>query len=210
DMRGHGASDVPPPPYRMGQLVSDAEAVLDGLGLRDVLFVGLSLGGMVGQGLAVKRLDLVRAMVLANTGAKIATPAIWEARAEAIRQSGMGAVVDQVLERWFSPGFRRGADLAPWRRMVLDMAPDGYRGGCAAIAGTDFYTPTAGLRLPVLGIAGGEDASTPVDLVRETVGLIPGARTELLRGAGHVSAVEQPEAFAALVAQFAREVGHIR
>lgn len=205
DARGHGQSDCPAPPYRMGALIRDAEALLDHLSLRDCVFLGLGLGGMVAQGLAVKRLDLVRGLILSGTCAKAGQPETWQARAESVQAGGMKAVADAVLARWFA----RGADTGPWRTMLLSQHPQGYAGGCTAIAGTDFYTPTSGLRLPTLGIAGTEDRANPPDLLRETVGLIPGARTELIRRAGHLPCVDHPDAFATHVTRFLREIGHV-
>ena len=92
--------------------------------------------------------------------------------------------------------------------MVTRTPLAGYLGCSAAIAGTDFYTTTAGLRLPLLGIAGSDDGSTPPDLVRETVDLVPGARFALIRGAGHLPVVDQPELWAGHVGQFLRDIGH--
>ena len=208
DKRGHGLSSCPPAPYAMGALVTDAERLLDHLGVRDALFIGLSIGGMIAQGLAVKRADLVRAMVLSNTAAKIGTPAMWDDRIAAIREGGIAALSDAVLERWFTKAFRATPEIAGWRAMLERQPAEGYAGCCAAIAGTDLYTPTSGLRLPILAIAGDADGSTPPDLVRETASLIPGARFELIRGAGHIPPVETPEAFAALVTEFVRATGH--
>ena len=209
DLRGHGASDVPPPPYAMGALISDAEAVCDALSVQDALFVGLSIGGLIGQGLAAKRLDLVRALVLSNTGAKIATRDIWNERIAAVHDQGLDAMADGIMERWFSKPFRTSDAVLPWRQMLVSTAPDGYAGCCAAIAGADFITPTYGLRLPVMAIAGSEDAATPPDLVRETAGLVPGSRFELLRGVGHLPFVEAPEAYAALLTNFIAATGHM-
>ena len=173
DKRGHGLSSAPPAPYSMGALIRDAEALLDHLDVRDCVFVGLSIGGMIAQGLAVKRMDQIRALVLSNTAAKIGTPPIWQDRMVAVRSSGIEALADATMERWFSRDFRASADHLAWRTMMVRQPVDGYLGCCAAIAGTDFYTPTSGLRLPTLGIAGSEDGSTPPDLVRETIDLIP-------------------------------------
>ncbi|WP_372611295.1 3-oxoadipate enol-lactonase [Aquicoccus sp.] len=209
DKRGHGLSSAPPAPYAMGSLVRDAERLLDHLDLRDCVFVGLSIGGMIAQGLAVKRLDLVRAIVLSNTAARIGQPTMWEERISAVRAGGIEALADSILERWFSRPFRDTSEFAGWRHMLTRQPVEGYAGCCAAIAGTDFYTPTSGLRLPCLGIAGSEDGSTPPDLVRETVNLIPGARFELIRRAGHLPCVEQPDAYARLLTDFLREIGHI-
>ncbi|MBB96347.1 MAG: 3-oxoadipate enol-lactonase [Rhodobacteraceae bacterium] len=209
DKRGHGLSSLPRPPYSMGALVKDAERLLDHLQVRNAVMVGLSIGGMIAQGLAVKRLDMVRALVLSNTAAKIGTREMWQDRTRAVEAAGIAPMADAVMERWFSPAFRATSELALWRNMLVRQPADGYAGCCAAIAGTDFYTPTASLRLPVLGIAGTEDGSTPPDLVRETVDLIPGSRFHLIRGAGHLPCVEKPAEYAEALSGFLRDIGHI-
>ncbi len=208
DKRGHGLSSLPPAPYAMGALVRDAERLLDHLEVRDCVFVGLSIGGMIGQGLAVKRLDQVRALVLSNTGAKIGTPEMWEQRIAAVETGGIESLADAVMERWFSKAFRATPELALWRNMLVRQPAQGYAGCSAAISGTDFLTPTSGLRLPALGIAGDEDGATPPDLVRETIGLIPGSRFELIRKAGHLPCVEQPQTYADILSGFLAEIGH--
>ena len=209
DKRGHGLSTCPPAPYSMGALVHDAERLLDALEVRDCVFVGLSIGGMIAQGLAAKRLDQVRAVVLSNTAPKIGTRAMWEERIAMVETQGLGAMSGAIMERWFSREFRESPAVTPWRRMVEVTPTAGYAGCSAAIAATDFYTPTAALRLPALVIGGSEDGSTPPDLVRELADLIPGARFELIRGAGHLPCVERPEEFAALLNEFLKDIGHM-
>lgn len=209
DKRGHGLSSTPPAPYSMGALIRDTEALLDHLKVRDCVFVGLSIGGMIAQGLAVKRLDQVRALVLSNTAAKIATPAQWQDRIRAVQAGGIEALADATMERWFSRDFRASAGHLLWRNMMTRQPVDGYLGCCAAISGTDFYTPTSGLRLPTLGIAGSEDGSTPPDLVRETVDLIPGSQFELMRKSGHLPCVEHPRQYAEVLQRFLSDIGHI-
>ncbi len=209
DTRGHGLSDSPPGPYSMGALVRDAERLLDALGVRDCVFVGISMGGMIAQGLAVKRLDLVRALVLSDTAAKIGTPEMWAARIAAIRQGGIAAMADPILERWFPKPFRETPAFTAWRNMLLTQPVEGYTACCAAISGTDFYTTTASLTLPTLAIAGSEDASTPPDLVRETAELIKGSRFHLIRGAGHLPCADAPAAYAATLTTFLTEIGHV-
>ncbi|MEL7213439.1 MAG: alpha/beta fold hydrolase [Pseudomonadota bacterium] len=202
DMRGHGASAVSKDHFGMGALVADAERAMTRLGMRDAVVVGLSVGGMIAQGLAVKRLDLVRGVVLANTAAKFGQPGPWQARAAAVLTDGMEAVRETTLERWQC----RVEGVEDW---LMGCDPAGYAGVCRAIAGTDFYTPTGGLRLPALGIAGSRDRSTPPDLVRETVDLIPGSRFTLMREAGHVSPLDDPAEFTAHLVTFLKEIGHI-
>ncbi|NRB01940.1 MAG: 3-oxoadipate enol-lactonase [Rhodobacteraceae bacterium] len=209
DKRGHGLSSCPQGDYSMGALVADVETLMEAHGFKDALFVGLSIGGMIAQGLAAKRLDLCRAMVLSNTGAKIGTREMWADRIAAVRTGGIEALADAVMERWFSAPFRAGPGLELWRNMLTRQEDAGYAGCSAAIAGTDFFSSTAALRLPALGIAGSEDGSTPPDLVRETVGLIPGSKFHLIRGAGHLPCVENPEEYAQVLTQFMRDTGHI-
>lgn len=209
DMRGHGGSSCAPAPYTIGALIRDAERVLEHVEARDVVVVGISIGGLVAQGLAAKRLDLVCAAVLSNTAPKIGTRALWEERVNALRSQGPAAMAQQTCARWFSRAFLENADLDPWRRMLEATPTEGYAGCAAAIAGTDFFTPTAALRLPVLAVAGDADGSTPPDLVREMAELIPGAKFTLLRGAGHVPSIDQPEAFAAALNGFLEEIGHL-
>lgn len=209
DMRGHGQSQATPAPYSMGTLVRDAERLLDHLKVRDCVFVGLSIGGMIAQGLAVKRLDQIRALVLSNTAAKIGQPKAWADRIALVQDKGLNAVTDATMEKWFSRAYRLEQDVQPWCELITSQSVEGYTGCCAAISGTDFYTPTSGLRLPALGIAGSEDGSTPPDLVRETVNLIPGSKFQLIRRAGHLPFVEQPDAYAQALTEFLREIGHI-
>lgn len=209
DKRGHGLSSQPVAPYSMGNLVRDAEQLLEYLEVKDCVFVGLSVGGMIAQGLAVKRMDQIRALVLSNTAAKIGTPKIWQDRIAAVRAGGIEALADATMERWFSKSFRASSEMTLWRNMMVRQPAEGYLGCCAAISGTDFYTPTSGLRLPTLGIAGSEDGSTPPDLVRETVELIPGSRFALIRKAGHLPCVERPQEYAEHLGSFLTEIGHI-
>lgn len=209
DKRGHGLSTCPSGPYRMGQLVSDAERLMELTGFRDAVFVGLSVGGLIAQGLAAKRLDLVRAVVLSNTGAKIGTRDLWQDRVDAVTQNGLASLADATMERWFSRDFLGTPALELWRNMLTRQEDAGYAGVSAAIAGTDFWSPTAALRLPALGIAGSEDGATPPDLVRETVGLIPGSKFHLIRRAGHLPCVERPETYAEILTGFLKEIGHV-
>lgn len=207
DLRGHGQSDAPPAPYSMGRLITDAETVMDHLCVTDAAFLGLSVGGMIAQGLAIKRLDLVRALILSNTAARIGNAKLWEDRIAAVSRDGLSALAPSILSRWFG---KLPHDAKALTAMLTATPLSGYTGTCAAIAGTDFYTPTSGLRLPTLGIAGSEDRSTPPDLVRETVDLIPGSRFALMRRAGHLPCLDDPAGYAGHVTRFLRETGHIR
>lgn len=210
DKRGHGLSDCPPGPYSIDMLAEDAGALIDMLDLRDPVFVGLSIGGMIGQCLAAKRPGLLRALVLSNTAAQMGTPEMWEQRMEAIRQGGIAAVAGPVLERWFAPDFRARPEAALWGNMLERTPKDGYLACCAAIAAGDLREGDKGLDLPVLAIAGELDGASPPDVVGATAALIPGARFEIIKGAGHLPCAETPEEHAALIGDFLKETGHVR
>jgi 3-oxoadipate enol-lactonase len=208
DTRGHGLSSCPEGAFGMGSLVRDAEKLMDHLGVADAVFVGLSMGGIIGQGLAVKRLDLVRGLVLSNTGAKIGTPDMWNERIAGVAAEGVESVADATMERWFSKGFRETPELQMWRTMLVRQPAQGYMACMSAIAGSDMIAATSGLRLPALGIGGSEDGSTPPDMMRELMGLIPGSGFELIRKAGHLPCVEQPELYAKHLTRFMDSIGH--
>lgn len=208
DLRGHGDSDTPPAPYTMGSLIRDTERAMDHYGLRDAVVVGLSIGGLIAQGLAVKRLDLVHGLVLSNTAAKIGSAPQWQARIEAVRAGGLAAIHDATMERWLGRNWQTNPALPRLSQSFLATAAEGWIGCASAIAGTDFYETTATLRLPTLAIAGGNDGSTPADLMRETADLIPGHDFRLIRGAGHIPMAEKPEEYAALIRDFLTRIGH--
>lgn len=208
DMRGHGGSDVPAPPYAMGALIRDVERVIDHFGLRDTVIAGVSIGGVIAQGLAVKRLDLVRGLVLSNTAPRIGIAAQWQDRIETVRQGGMEAILEPTLERWLGRRWRDNPAEPRLRALLAATDPQGWIGCAAALSGTDFYETTATLRLPALIIAGTNDGSTPPDLVRETADLIPGSRFALIQGAGHLPMVEKPAEYAALLDTFLTSIGH--
>jgi len=164
---------------------------------------------MIVQGLATKRPDQMRAMVLSNTGARIGTAKLWADRINDVRNGGIEALADPVMERWFSHDFRQSDELIAWRNMLVRQPAEGYIGCSAAIADSDFYATTARLTLPTLGIAGSEDGATPPDLVRETAALVKRSRFHLIRGAGHLPCVEKPGEYAEVLCEFLKEIGHV-
>lgn len=203
DKRGHGLSDVGDQPWGMADHVQDLVGILDHLKIRNAVICGLSVGGMIAQGLAAERPDLVRGLVLCDTGAKIGTPDMWEQRVETALKHGIGVMADAVMERWFTKAFRESDPSFPlWRNMLCRTTAEGYAGTCSAIAQTDLMESTSRLRVPCLGICGDQDLATPPDLVRETVGLIPGSMFNVIRDAGHLPCIEQPEVMARHVSDF--------
>jgi 3-oxoadipate enol-lactonase len=208
DLRGHGNSSTPPAPYAMGALIRDAETLLDHLGIRDCVFAGSSLGGMVAQGLAVKRLDQIRSFVLANTATKRGTKDMWARLIAQIETHGVAHYLAADFAQSFSPAFRKTATAGVWQTRLYAQNPQTILGCAAAIAGTDFYTTTASLRLATLVIASANDAITPADMARELASLIPGAAFHLIPKSGHFPMIEHPTAFADALTNFLVAIGH--
>ncbi len=208
DHRGHGASDVPAGPYAMGALIRDAEKLMEHFDLRDAVFVGVSLGGLVAQGLAIKRLDLVRGLVLSNTAARIGAPSLWQGRIAEVQRAGLAAYAPGALQRQLGPKWQDHPARARLQALITGTRVEGWCGAAAAIAGADFTLTTPTLRLPTLVLAGPNDGTTPPDLVRETAEMIPGARFHLMRGVGHLPMVEKSTEFAAQLLGFLSEIGH--
>jgi len=204
DTRGHGLSEAPAHRWSMEDLGDELGGLLDGLGVRGAVICGLSIGGMIAQTLAARRPDLVRALILCDTAAKIGDAALWNARIEAVERDGIAAISGPILQRWFSARFHahRPEELALWRAMLTRTPVSGYVGSSAAIRDADLTEATARLRPPTLAVVGAEDGATPPALVEATARLIPGARFSVIDGAGHLPCIEQPAALAALIGDF--------
>lgn len=207
DKRGHGLSDATPGPYSIDLLANDLAALLDCLAVPQALVCGLSVGGMIAQRLAVLRPDLVRGLVLCNTGQRMGTPDMWAQRIETIRAGGIETLAEPILERWFSPTFRASqrVALAGWRNMLVRTPVEGYLATCAAIRDADLSDSTSTLRLPTLCVAGSEDGAAPPEQVRSLAALIVGARYHEIEGVGHLPCIEAPTQLASAMRQFFQE-----
>jgi len=199
DIRGHGASDVPPGDYTIEQLARDALAVAGAAGVDRFAFCGQSLGGMIGQWLGARAPHRVTHLVLANTSARIGNPASMEERRQAVLSGGMASVADAVLARFFTPELLAANPpaVATTRRTLLSTNPAGYAGCCAAVRDMDQRGLLAAIQAPVLIIAGDRDPSTPWvgngDVLAQG---IPGARAVHLH-AYHLTNIELPRSFTA-------------
>lgn len=208
DLRGHGLSGLGAPPYAMDDHVGDLAGLLDHVGGRPAIVVGLSVGGMIAQGLAHARPDLVAGLVLCDTGMTIADADTWNARIATIeadgRGGGMEAIADATMERWFTAGYRASEPdmMALWRAMLVRQPPAGYTGISAAIRDADFRGTTPAIRAPTLCLVGEDDRATPPTLVRDLARAISGARFEVVKGAGHLPCIEQPVIVADMIRAF--------
>jgi 3-oxoadipate enol-lactonase len=207
DKRGHGLSDFGGA-VTIEDLAEDAAALIETVGGPAVV-MGVSIGGLIGQSLAVRRPDLVTALVLSNTAARVGTPESWRARIDQVEEQGLPAIADSVMERWFAPIFRATPALAPWHNMLVRTPSEGYVACCRALAQADLTEAARRIACPTMMVAGSEDGATPPALVEGTARIIPRARCETIAGAGHLPMVETPVEFAALVSPFLREHLHV-
>jgi 3-oxoadipate enol-lactonase/4-carboxymuconolactone decarboxylase len=202
DTRGHGASDVPSGDYTMDQLGHDVLGLLDALKISQAAFCGLSMGGAVGQWLAMNAPQRLSALVLTNTSPKFGTPDLWNARRKSVLEGGMPAVVDAVMQRFFSPENQTASAAQSTRAILLGTDPKGYAACCAALRDADFRSGLARILVPTLVIGSDRDPSTPWEghgsvLAKE----IPGAQAVRLDTA-HLSNLEQPRSFTAALLDF--------
>lgn len=206
DSRGHGLSDAPAGPYSIDLLGRDAVGLLDVLGIDKVRFAGLSKGGMVGQWLGAHAPERLSHLVLCNTAAEMAPPEPWNARIALVKAQGMGAIVNGVVERWFTEGFRTGNPdaIAPITAMLHATPVEGYTACCAAVRDMDQRASLLRIPVPTLVIGGRHDPATPIGKSHELARLIPGAKLVELEAA-HLSNIEQAEAFTAALLSFLKD-----
>lgn len=203
DTRGHGQSSVTPGPFSITQLGRDVVQLLDSLQIERAHFCGLSMGGMIGMWLGVYAANRLNRLVLSNTAAKIGTPEIWNARIDAVRQGGMAAIAEAIIQRWFTPAFIAAAPekIEQTHRMILSTPPDGYAANCAAIRDMDQRQTISHIAAPTLVIAGSQDpVTTPAD-ARFIAQRIAGAQTVEL-DAAHLSNIEAAAGFTEVLSQF--------
>lgn len=208
DKRGHGLSDVGELPRTMDHHIGDFAGLLDHLNIRHALICGVSVGGMIAQGLWGARPDLVRGLILCDTAHKIGTAGMWNERIAAAEAGRLEELADAVLERWFPPDYRDAnpAAHALYRNMLVRTAPLGYAGTCTALRDTDFTDLARRIPVPTLCVAGDRDGSTPPELVESLAALIEGARFETIAGSGHLPCIDNPETLARLIADFERSL----
>ena len=212
DHRGHGKSEVPAGPYTIEMLADDAAGLIAAQTSGAVHFVGLSMGGMTAQALAANHPQCVKSIVIANSASWYddAAQALWQTRIATVRAKGVAAIADGALPRWFTAAFLAdAAGAARIKRTRADLERTdsaAYVACCEAIAGMDLRVSNTRITCPTLVIAGTKDEATPPVLSEKMVATISGAQLRSI-DAAHLSAVEQPEAIAALVREFLKEQG---
>ena len=203
DMRGHGQSSAPPPPYAVPDLARDILSLADSLSIPRFHFCGLSIGGMIGMSLALQAPDRLHKLVLCNTAPKIGTLEFWNTRIQTVQSKGMKEVAGAVTARWFTPGFQQSSPetVTSAIRVLESLDPQGYVGGCTAVRDFDFRESVRQIRTPTLVISGTHDpAATTADghCLSEH---ISGARYRELN-TSHLSNIEAPAQFNDAVLSF--------
>jgi 3-oxoadipate enol-lactonase len=210
DTRGHGASSAPAGPYTLEQLADDAKALCDGLGVKETHWVGLSMGGMIGQAFALKYPGVFKSMVLADTASRRPPNAeqMWGDRVKLAKEQGMEALVESTLGRWFTEPYRASRKDVMERigRDIRATPVTGFAGCCAAIAKLDLLDRLKDIKCPTLVIVGEEDHGTPPEAAKLIQSNIPGAELVIIPSAAHLSNVEQADVFNKALEKFYERV----
>jgi 3-oxoadipate enol-lactonase len=211
DTRGHGGTEAPAAAYTLDQLADDARALLQALGIPKTHWIGLSMGGMIGQALALKSPELFLSLSLCDTSSRIPAEAkpLWQDRIKTAQTQGMEPLVEGTIARWFTASFReQHKDVVdPVRAMIRRTPPQGYAGCCHAISALDLTDRLPAIKLPTLIVVGEEDQGTPVAASQAIQAKIAGSQLEILKSAAHLANMEQPEAFTKAVTSFLARLG---
>ncbi|MBM3373094.1 MAG: alpha/beta fold hydrolase [Betaproteobacteria bacterium] len=210
DTRGHGASDAPEGPYTLEQMADDLHGLYAALGIRRSHWVGLSMGGMIGETYALKHPGVFQSMVLADTTSRRPPNAeqMWGERVKLAREKGMDALVEGTLARWFTEPYRQ-ANPAVMAKIAADIRNTpvaGFAGCCDAIAKIDVLDRLKEIECPALVIVGDQDHGTPPEMARQIHANLRGSELLIIPSAAHLSNVEQPQAFNDALLGFLRRV----
>jgi 3-oxoadipate enol-lactonase len=199
DTRGHGGSSAPPGPYTLEQLADDTKALFDALGIRRTHWVGLSMGGMIGETFALKHPGFFQSMVLADTTSRRPPNAeqMWSERVKIAQEQGMEGVRETTLGRWFTEPYRQSRKDVMERigRDIVQTPVAGFAGCCDAIAKVDLLDRLKEIDCPTLVIVGDQDHGTPPEMAKQIHANIRGSELVTIPSAAHLSNIEQPEAF---------------
>ena len=208
DKRGHGKSGVSPGPYTITQLADDAVGLLDVLEIEKVHFMGLSIGGMIGQQLGARYPERVHSLSLCNSASEMPPRSLWEERFEIARTQGIAGLVDGTIKRWFTAPFieRAPKDIEKVRQMILGTNVDGYMACGSAVRDMAQSTMLLKIKTPTLVLSGEHDPACTVEQGTVLHRLIDGSKMVVLRDAAHLSNIEQPAAFNNAVRTFVDSV----
>lgn len=204
DKRGHGLSDCPPAPYSIRDHATDLAGLLDHLDIQQAVLVGISVGGMIALDFAATWPQRVLKLVLCDTAAVIGTADMWNERVQALHKHGMEYLAEVMPARWFTISYSEKCPAAQrgYINMLTRTPLEGYIGTCEAIRDADLTESSRTIQVPALALCGKEDISTPPELVRSLIGLLPHVSYEEIPGAAHLPCIEQPDAMAVHIDNF--------
>lgn len=206
DTRGHGQSEAPAGAYTLEQLADDAHGLLAALGVKQTHWVGLSMGGMIGQTFALKYPGVFKSLTLADTTSRYPAEAapVWADRIKTAETQGLGAIVDGTLTRWFTEPYRKSNPpaLARVGDSIRATPVAGFVGCCHAIPKINLTHRLKEIACPALVIVGEQDPGTPVAMAREIHHALPGSELVIIPSAAHLSNIEQAQAFTAALLGF--------
>jgi len=209
DTRGHGASDTTPGPYTIASLTEDVIAMLDALGLKQVHFAGLSMGGMIGQQLGAQNGNRLLSLSLCDTTSEMPNRTLWEERFEAVRNGGVAALIEGTIQRWFTAGFiaRDPATIGRVREMIATTGSEGYLACASAVRDVNQTATLSLITTPTLIIAGESDPACTVAQAELIHREIRGSQLQVIADAAHLSNLEQPARFNELLTAFLASIG---
>jgi 3-oxoadipate enol-lactonase len=211
DTRGHGKSGAPEGEYSLEMLADDLHGLFNALDVKTTHFVGLSMGGMIGQTYALKYTGTFESLTLCDTTSRYPAEGavLWKARVDTAHAKGMEPLVDPTLQRWFTEPFRNAhPDIIERVGDMIRTTPvPGYAGCCAAIPKINLTARLKEIRCPSLVIVGKDDPGTPVAMAEEIHKALPGSELVVIPSAAHLSNMEQPDAFNKALADFLAKVG---
>jgi 3-oxoadipate enol-lactonase len=208
DTRGHGGSDAPAHSYSLEQLAEDAMALLDALGIHAVHWVGISMGGMIGQAVALNHPDRLLSLVLCDTAAAMSEDAqpVWQQRIDTAGRRGMAVLVEETLQRWFTPAFlaQDPPVVRQIREMIRSTPVEGFVGCSQAIRRLNYLERLSRITVPTLIVVGEDDPGTPVAASEAIHARIPQSRLQVIPSAAHLCNIEQASAFNTALLEFLR------
>jgi 3-oxoadipate enol-lactonase len=204
DKAGHGLSELPPADATIQHYAHDVVELMNYLQIQKAILVGLSIGGIIAQHVAIHYPQRVERLVLSNTAPKVGTEESWNTRINIVKTKGIEAIADAVMKAWFSENFRQNQPekLAGCKTMLINSNPNGYVSACEALKFNDLTSKIQAINCPTLCLAGTEDGSTPPPQVKALADGIPNAQYVLIEGVGHIPCVEVPEKVAQLIGDF--------
>ncbi|MDF1791922.1 MAG: 3-oxoadipate enol-lactonase [Thalassobaculaceae bacterium] len=210
DKRGHGLSALGKTPVTIERFAADVLGVLDRLGVTRAAMIGVSIGGLITQATYAARPTLFAGLMMCDTAARIGTAETWQQRIDMVGADGLGAMADNILERWFAPAFHRDrpVDLTGYRQMLTRTPADGYAAACAAIRDADLAPQASRIKVPCVVICGADDGATTPEVVSAFAASLPSARYVELPNVGHLPSIEAPHAVVSHLKTLLMEVTH--